>query len=47
MKTEDARLKGYENSPYRGKTGEMNIEFPNFRQVLDFSDKTTECKIAP
>lgn len=31
MKSERANLNGYENSPYRGRNGEMNIEFVNFK----------------
>ncbi|CAG9791397.1 unnamed protein product [Diatraea saccharalis] len=33
-KSERADLRGFENSPYRGKTGEMNVEFVPFRTPL-------------
>ncbi|XP_075983703.1 glucose dehydrogenase [FAD, quinone]-like [Anticarsia gemmatalis] len=34
MRSEHANLKGLEQSPYRGRNGEMNIEFVKFRTPL-------------
>ncbi|XP_047033157.1 glucose dehydrogenase [FAD, quinone]-like [Helicoverpa zea] len=34
MKSETANLRGYENSPYRGRNGEMDIQFVNFKTPL-------------
>ncbi|XP_059049418.1 glucose dehydrogenase [FAD, quinone]-like [Achroia grisella] len=34
MKSERNNMRGYEDSPYRGKSGELNVEFVSFRTPL-------------